>query len=173
MELRRSDRLLIGLWAVILILLVRLFAIQIVDDSYKRDANNNSMVYHTIYPPRGIVYDRNGEVLVGNRICYDILVTPREVTAFDTLALAEALDLDTLWVREQMAYYRKYRSRIGWQTLQFAKQVSVEKYMKFAERAYDFPGFRGQVRTVREYPFNAGGNLLGYVSEVNDREIEK
>ena len=87
MELRRSDRLLIGLWAVILILLVRLFAIQIVDDSYKRDANNNSMVYHTIYPPRGIVYDRNGEVLVGNRICYDILVTPREVTAFDTLRL--------------------------------------------------------------------------------------
>lgn len=173
MELKRSDRLLIGLWTVILILLVRLFAIQIVDDSYKRDANNNSMVYHTIYPPRGIVYDRNGEVLVGNRICYDILVTPREVTAFDTLALAEALDLDTLWVREQMAYYRKYRSRIGWQTLQFAKQVSVEKYMKFAERAYDFPGFRGQVRTVREYPFNAGGNLLGYVSEVNDREIEK
>ena len=173
MEIKRSGKLIIGLWAVILLLLIRLFAIQIVDDSYKRNAANNSMVYHTIYPPRGIIYDRNGEVLVGNRICYDILVTPREVTAFDTLALAQALDLDTLWIREQMAYYKKYRSRIGWQTLQFAKRVSVEKYIKFAERAYDFPGFRGQVRTVREYPFNAGGNLLGYVSEVNDRDIEK
>ena len=173
MEIKRSGKLIIGLWAVILLLLIRLFAIQIVDDSYKRNAANNSMVYHTIYPPRGIIYDRNGEVLVGNRICYDILVTPREVKAFDTLALAVALDLDTLWIREQMAYYKKDRSRIGWQTLQFAKRVSVEKYMKFAERAYDFPGFRGQVRTVREYPFNAGGNLLGYVSEVNDRDIEK
>ena len=173
MEIKRSDKLIIGLWAVILLLLIRLFSIQILDDSYKRDAANNSMVYHTIYPPRGIIYDRNGEVLVGNRICYDILVTPREVTAFDTLALAKALDLDTLWIWEQMAYYKKYRSRIGWQTLQFAKRVSIEQYMKFAERAYDFPGFRGQVRTVREYPFNAGGNLLGYVSEVNDRDIEK
>ena len=173
MEIRRIDKLTIGLWAVILLLLVRLFSIQIVDDKYKRDANNNSMVYHTIYPPRGIIYDRNGEVLVGNKVCYDIMVTPREVSAFDTLALAAALDLDPLWIREQMAWYRKYRSRIGWQTLQFAKQVSVEKYMRFAERAYDFPGFRGQVRTIREYPFNAGGNLLGYVSEVNEREISK
>ena len=51
MELKRNDKLIIGLWTVILILLVRLFAIQIVDDSYKRDANNNSMVYHTIYRP--------------------------------------------------------------------------------------------------------------------------
>lgn len=173
MELKRNHKLIIGLWAVIFILLVRLFIIQIIDDSYKRDADNNSMVYHTIYPPRGIVYDRNGEVLVGNRICYDILVTPREVAAFDTLALASALELDTLWIREQMAYYKKYRSRIGWQTLPFAKQVSIEKYMRFAERAYDFPGFRGQVRTVREYPFNAGGNLLGYVSEVNERDMER
>ena len=173
MELKRNHKLIIGLWAVIFILLVRLFIIQIIDDSYKRDADNNSMVYHTIYPPRGIVYDRNGEVLVGNRICYDILVTPREVAAFDTLALASALELDTLWIREQMAYYKKYRSRIGWQTLQFAKRVSIEQYKKFAERAYDFPGFRGQVRTVREYPFNAGGNLLGYVSEVNERDMER
>ena len=111
MEINRGDKLILGLWAVILVLLIRLFSIQIVDDSYKRDAANNSMVYHTIYPPRGIIYDRKGEVLVGNRTCYDILVTPREVTAFDTLALAQALDLDTLWIREQMAYYRKCVSR--------------------------------------------------------------
>jgi penicillin-binding protein 2 len=173
MEIGRSDKLVIGLWVAILLLLIRLFSIQIVNDVYKRNADNNSMVYYTIYPPRGIIYDRNGKVLVGNKVCYDIMVTPREVTEFDTLALAAALDLDPDWIREQMTYYRKYRSRIGWQTLQFAKQISTEKYMRFAERAYDFPGFRGQVRTIREYPFNAGGNLLGYVSEVNEREIEK
>ena len=173
MEIRRSDRLVIGLWVVIAVLLVRLFAIQIIDDSFKESAENNSMVRYTIYPPRGIIYDRNGEILVGNRICYDIMVTPKEITAFDTLALATTLDLDPDWVRSQLKYYREYRSRIGFRTLQFVKQVSAEKYMKFAEREYDFPGFRGQVRSVREYPFNAGGNLLGYVSEVGPKDMER
>ncbi len=173
MEIKRSDILIIGLWAVILLLLVRLFAIQILDDSFKISAENNAMVRHTIYPPRGIIYDRNGEILVGNRVCYDIIVTPKEVSAFDTLALASALDLDPLWIRQQMDWYRQHRSKIGWRSLQFVKQVSVEKYMKFAERAYDFPGFRGQVRSVRDYPFNAGGNLLGYVSEVSPKDMER
>ena len=172
MELKRSGKLIIGLWAAIILLLGKIFYIQIVNDSYKRDASNNSMVYNVIYPPRGIIYDRNGEVLVGNRICYDIMVTPREVKAFDTLAMAEILGLDTLWIREQMDYYRTYRSRIGWKTLQFVKKVPAETYMKFAEKMYAFPGFQGQARSVREYPFNAGGNLLGYVSEVNAKDME-
>ena len=169
----RSKILIIGLWVVIAILLGRIFFIQIIDSSYKRDATNNSMVYETVYAPRGIIYDRNGLELVGNRVSYDILVTPREVRAFDTLALAEALGVDTSFVNERMAYYKKYRSRIGFQTLPFVKQISVEQYLKFAEIQYEYPGFRGQVRSVREYPFNAGGNLLGYVNEVDASDIEK
>lgn len=173
MEIDRSSRLLTGLWVAIAILLAKLFLIQILDGSYKRDASNNSMIYDNIFPPRGIIYDRNGEVLVGNRVCYDILVTPREVEAFDTLALAAALDLDPAWIREQMDWYRQYRSRIGYRTLQFVKQVDTEHYLRFAELQYSFPGFKAQVRSVREYPFNAGGNLLGYVSEVNAKDMEK
>ncbi len=168
----RSRILVIGLWVVVAILLGRLFQIQIVDSSYKRDATNNSMVYETVYPPRGLIYDRNGQVLVGNKVCYDILVTPREVEAFDTLALAEVLGVDTSYVKERMEYYRKYRSRIGYQTLTFAKQLPVERYARFAETQYEYPGFRGQVRSVREYPYNAGGNLLGYVNEVDADEIK-
>lgn len=168
----RSRTLIIGLWVVIAILLGRIFYIQIVDSSYKRDATNNSMVYETVYPPRGIIYDRNGLVLVGNEVSYDILVTPREVKEFDTLALAEALGVDTAFVNERMAYYRKYRSRIGFQTLTFVKHLPVEQYLRFAETQYEYPGFRGQVRSSRTYPFNAGGNLLGYVNEVNADEIK-
>ena len=130
------------------------------------------MIYETIYPPRGIIYDRDGRVLVGNKVCYDILVTPREVTEFDTLALAEALGITPEFVRERMSYYRERRRSIGYQTLTFVKQLSVERYMRFAETAYAFPGFRGQVRSVREYPFDAGGNLLGYMGEVNAAEIK-
>ena len=163
----RSTRLLIGLAAVFVILLGRLFWVQIVDERYKIDADNNSMTREIIYPPRGVIYDRNGNLLVGNRICYDIMVTPREVTAFDTLALAQALDTTAEFVRERMEYYHNYRTRIGWQTLTFLKQVSAETYLKFAEQQYMFPGFKSQARGVREYPFNAGGNLLGYISEVN------
>ena len=163
----RSTKLLIGLGVVVLILLGKIFWVQIVDERYKIDAANNSMSRELIYPPRGVIYDRNGVLLVGNRICYDILVTPREVQAFDTLALADCLDTTADFVRERLEYYHNYRSRIGWQTLTFIKQVEAETYLKFAEQQYRFPGFKSQARGIREYPFNAGGNLLGYISEVD------
>ena len=163
----RYTKLLIGLAVALAVLVLRLFYVQIFNESYKTSAENNSMVREMIYPPRGVIYDRNGLLLVGNRVCYDILVTPRAVTELDTLGLAEALDTTADFVREKMQYYRKYRSRIGWQTLVFMKQVPADTYVRFAEEEFRFPGFQGQVRTMREYPFNAGGNLLGYTSEVS------
>ena len=173
MEVNRKNKLLIGLAAATLILLARLFYVQLINDEYKKDASNNSMVYATIYPPRGVIYDRNGEILVGNAVCYDILVTPRDVKQFDTLALATALDTSLEYIRGKMNYYRTYRSRIGYQTQTLLKQVPPETYLKFAEQEYLFPGFRAQMRSVREYPFNAGGNLLGYISEVDGDYIRK
>ena len=167
MEMNRKNRLLIGLVAVAAILLGKLFYIQIVNDKYKKDASNNSMVYNYIYPPRGVIYDRNGEILVGNEVCYDITVTPRDVAPFDTVALAAALDTTVDFIRERMTYYRTYRTRIGYQTLPFIKHITPENYIKFAEEAYRFPGFKAEVRSIRQYPFNAGGNLLGYISEVD------
>ena len=173
MKLNRKNKLLIGLGTTALILISKLFVIQIIDDKYKLDADNNSMVYSIIYPTRGIIHDRNGRILVGNKVAYDLLVTPREVEAFDTLGLAKVLDVDPDVIREKMAEYRKYRRRIGWQTVVMTKQIPQETYMKFAEVAYRFPGFRGQARSIREYPYNAGGNLLGYVSEVDANYLKR
>ena len=141
MKLNRKNKLLIGLGTTALILISKLFVIQIIDDKYKLDADNNSMVYTKIYPTRGITHDRNGRILVGNKVAYDLLVTPREVEAFDTLGLAKVLDVDPDVIREKMAEYRKYRRRIGWQTVVMMKQIPQETYMKFAEVAYRFPGF--------------------------------
>ena len=169
----RKNKLLAGLAIVAMVIIARLFVIQIIDDRYKIDASNNSMVYSTIYPTRGIIHDRNGNILVGNKVVYDLLVTPREVKDFDTLEFCAALSVEQEWVKEKMAEYRRYRSRIGWQTLTFLKQLPPERYMRFAEISYKFPGFRGQARSVREYPYNAGGNLLGYVSEVDADYIKK
>ena len=100
-------------------------------------------------------------------------MTPREVEEFDTLGLSKVLDVSPDFIKEKMSEYRRNRRRIGWQSVVMIKQMPQETYMKFAEVAYRFPGFRGQARSIREYPFNAGGNLLGYVSEVDAKYIER
>ena len=173
MEINRTNKILIGLVAAAAILVAKLFTIQILDPSYKESADNNSMVYDYIYPPRGVIFDRNGEVLVGNKICYDIMVTPREVKEFDTLALAHALDTTKEYICTRMKYFREHRSSIGYQTVPLMNQIHASSYLKFAEEQFRFPGFKTRVRSIREYPFNAGGNLLGYISEVNSEDMKK
>lgn len=173
MGFSRYRKLKIGLCLMACVLIAKLFAIQILDDKYKINASNNSMVYDIIYPTRGIIYDRNGKIIVGNKVAYDILVTPKEVEPFDTLLLADALNITPELLRGKMAEYRKNRKRIGYQSMVMLKQIPPETYMKFAEIQYKFKGFKGQVRSIRDYPVNAGGNLLGYVSEVDQSYIKR
>ena len=172
MKLDRENKLLIGLCAMAGILIAKLFSIQVIDDRYKESAENNTKVYTTIYPTRGIIHDRNGKILVGNKVAYDLMVTPSEVDGFDTLALAEVLDVTPEFIEERMEEFKANRRKIGFQSVVMMKKLPPETYMKFAEVAYQFPGFRGQARSLREYPFNAGGNLLGYVSEVNESYLK-
>ena len=160
MKLDRENKLLIGLCAMAGILIVKLFSIQILDPSYKKLAEDNTKVYTTIYPTRGIIYDRDGKILVGNKVAYDLMVTPTEVSEFDTLALAEVLGTDPEFIKKKMQEFKENRRKIGFQSVILMKKLSPDVYMKFAEVAYLFPGFRGQARSLREYPYNAGGNLL-------------
>ena len=173
MDNSRRTQLIIGLLVAAGILLGRIFYIQIINDRYKRDASNNSMVYDIIYPTRGAIYDRNGKILVGNKVAYDILVTPREVQPFDTLALARVREVPLELIKEKMAEYSANKRKIGFQSVVMLKQISVETYMRFDEVKYMFPGFKGQSRSIRDYPVNAGGNLLGYVSEVDQAFLDK
>ena len=175
MSIEKDKKLLAGLAVFMLLLIVKLFSIQIVDDSYKASSDNQAMVYSTIYPTRGVIYDRNGEILVSNKMAYDILVTPRKLynVEFDTLSLANALNIDVDFIRRKFKYYRKYRTRIGWQQQVFLKHIDPETYMRFAEIQYRFTGFEGVIRNLRSYPINSGGNLLGYCSEVDDAYMAK
>ena len=168
----RHIRLLIGLGAASLLLLGKIFSLQIVDRGYKEDADRNATFYETIYPTRGVIYDRHGTILVGNKVAYDILVNPREVQAFDTLSLATVLGVDPEFIRTRMAEYNRRRRTIGFQAVTMIRNLPAETYMRFDEVKYKFPGFRGQVRSIRDYPVNAGGNLLGYVSEVNQAYLD-
>ena len=166
-------KIIIGLFVFAAILLGRIFYIQMVDGSYAEGAVRNAMVYEPINPTRGIIYDRNGTILVGNKVAYDIMVTPHEVQAFDTLALADALGLEPEFIREKMDEFNRNRSSIGFNSVVLLKGMSAEDYVRFEEVRYKFPGIKGQVRSIREYPVNAGGNLLGYVSEVDPAYIAR
>ena len=169
----RHIRLLVGLGVAAAVLLGKIFTLQLVSSQYKEDADRNSTVYETIYPTRGVIYDRNGVVLVGNKIAYDILVNPREVQAFDTLQLAAVLEVTPEFIRKKMEEYAKRKASIGFQDVTMLRMVPAETYLRFDEVKYRFPGFKGQVRGVRYYPVNAGGNLLGYVSEVDQDYIRR
>lgn len=169
----RYRYLLIGLAVAFLILAAQLFHLQLLDNSFKISAQNNALFYQTRYPARGLILDRNGKVLVGNKNTYDILVTPHYVKDFDTTALCGIFGISREQVREKFREYRKYRSRIGYRTVTFLSQVSQEQYTHFIESAYKFPEFRGVPRTTRMYPYNAGGNLLGYVTEVDQDFLDR
>lgn len=169
----RYQYLMTGLAVAFLLLTAQLFRLQLLDNSFKISADNNALLYQTRHPARGLILDRNGKVLVGNKNTYDIMVTPRYVRPFDTLELCRILELDPQYVRDKFHEYRMYRSRIGNRTVTFLSQVSQEQYSRFIEAAHKFPEFRGVPRTTRMYPYNAGGNLLGYVTEVDRDFLEK
>ena len=169
----RHTILAIAVVAVFFIMAVKLFSVQILDKKYRITAENNALKYETRYPARGVILDRNGEMLVSNVTTYDIMVTPANVVEFDTLALCRILDMDTASVKARFREYRKFRSRIGFQSMAFKKQVSNEQYNIFCEQEYLFPGFSVIPRSTRIYPVNVGGNLLGYISEVDPDFLKK
>lgn len=171
--MEKKNILILGVLAVGLILILQLFNLQILNDHYKITAENNAYKYVTRYPVRGLILDRNGNILVGNKNTYDIMVTPIEVKEFDTLDFCSIFGLDTLEVREKFREYRNSRRRIGYQTLTFLKQVSDIQYSIFMEKSYKFPGFSAVSRTARNYPFAAGANLFGYITEVDSDFIKK
>lgn len=158
---------------IFLIITIRLFYVQIINKEYRINAENNALKYETIYPSRGLILDRNGKILVNNVISYDITVTPSDVTEFDTVAFCNIFSLDTSFVKERFRYYASNKRKLGYQTLTFLKKVNVEQYSYFIERSYLFPGFSGTPRYQRDYPYNAGGNLLGYTSEVDADFLKK
>ena len=144
--------------------------LQVVDSTYKLDASNNVLRYVTQFPARGLIYDRNGELLVYNEAAYDLMVIPRQLRTFDTTEFCQILDINKAYVNEAIERawnYSAYNSSI------FLKQVSAKTYAKLQEKLYKFPGFFVQARTLRKYSSANGAHLLGYVGEVNEKIIKE
>lgn len=158
----------IFVYAVVLIILGRLFYIQIIDDSYWHSSFNNAIRRTQIIPPRGEVFDRNGLFLAQSKEAYDLMVAPNLVEPFDTLRLCEVLETDRETLSKALTKARNYSWRKP--SVIFANLTHTTKLMIDELR---LPGFTTRFRTVRTYPYNTAGNILGYMSEVNDRDIER
>ncbi len=172
-DLGKKNVLILGIIVVALVYLGQLFYLQIIDEEYKITAGNNAYRYDIRYPARGLIMDRNKKILAGNETAYDIMITPYEVKELDTMDLCRTFDLDITEVRSKLKEYRKNRRRIGYQSLPFVKQATSRQYAIFLEKAYKFPGFSAVARTIRNYPYNAGANLLGYITEADTAYLRK
>jgi penicillin-binding protein 2 len=151
-----------------LVLIIRLFYLQVIDTSYKLSAENNSKRIEVLYPARGLIYDRNKKLLVYNQPAYDLMIAPYELKAFDTLELCKIIGLDLERMRTGIKHARnpKYRRE------PFVKQLSPEDYARLQEKLFKFPGFYVRSRTLRKYSKEFAAHLFGYVGEVDEKMME-
>ncbi|MDP3002605.1 MAG: penicillin-binding protein 2 [Bacteroidales bacterium] len=148
-----------------LCLIIRLFIIQVVKDSYRLSADNNVLRYVTQYPARGLIYDRNGKLIVFNQAAYDLMVVPAQASKIDTTGFCNLIGITSELFRERMKAAINYSRRAP---SVFLKQISDETYARLQEKMFMYSGFYVQPRTLRKYSKPVAAHVLGYVSEVDD-----
>ena len=150
------------------VIILRLAYIQLIDPKYEKLARGNALRHVVQYPPRGEIFDRNGEYLAQNRVCYDLMVIYRELPreGFDTLQMLDLLGISRTKLERALRNARM-SPRIPYMVTNF---ISSEVKLRFDEN--DFPGFYTVYRTIRSYPRKIGGNLLGDVGEINERQLK-
>ena len=148
----------------------KLFFIQVLDESYQLAAENNIVQEIVEYPYRGLIFDRNKNLLVYNEPSYDLMVVPKEVNNLDTAMFCQTFDLDKTEFEEMMLKARRY-SPI--KPSQFLKQITNENFAKVQDRLVDFQGFYPKARTVRKYPYDGLANVFGYIGEVDSRQLKR
>ena len=155
---------------VILIFLLKLFYIQVINSKYKYSAQNNAIRFEAQQAARGLIYDRNGELLVSNIASYDLMVIPKEVTPLDTLKLCRLTGLDIEEFRRELqeaTIYSKYKESV------FSKQLNTAYAHKIQESLNEFNGFYVRVNTTRDYPINAAAHAIGYLGEVGEEKVKE
>lgn len=181
----RKYVILVFIFLVGFIYLIRLFFMQVVDDSWKLRAQEISEKRKEITPPRGIVYDRVGQKIVTNRSYYNLMMKQEDIVDFDTVAFAQLLGWTPKQVRD-----RFYQIRVGegkylnpntgklqenyqkQRAYPFIKELSIDEITRIAPHLEKFPGFYEDLTSMRYYPFAGGANIFGYLNEVSKEEIE-
>lgn len=162
--------------AIIVVFICRLFSLQILNDEYKAHADSNAFLNKTVYPSRGVMYDRNGKLLVSNQPAYDVMVCMRSVKDLDTLAFCQSLGITKEFFDKRMADVKNRRLNPGYSSYTdqlFLSQLTAEDFAMFQEQLYKFSGFSIQRRTIRQYNYPVAGHLFGDLGEVSKKDIAK
>ncbi|MDH6534606.1 penicillin-binding protein 2 [Parabacteroides sp. 52] len=161
---------------MIFVFIVRLFFLQVVDNDYKAWADSNAFLKKTIYPSRGMIYDRNGKLLVYNQPTYDVMMIMREVQPFDTLDFCNILGINKELFDKRIEEIKNRRLNPGYSSYVpqlFMHQLSAQEYGILQEKLYKFPGFYIQSRTIREYEYPYAAHVLGDIGKVNKKDMEE
>ncbi len=151
--------------SVFLVIVGQLINLQLFSAKYKLAAENNALFRKVIYPDRGIIFDRKRRAILENINSYDLVVIPAETKGMDTLALCSLLNIDTIEYKKRMReiIFKTGNVRTG----VFEALLSQGMYAHLNENIYKFPGFSLTERSVRSYPYNVAGHVLGYTDEVD------
>ena len=167
----KRNLLLIALIAIVgLIYIGRLFQLQIIRGADSNPVESATVKIQYDYPERGYIYDRNGKLIVANQLSYDVMVTPKNVKALDTLELCSLLKITKEDFKKKFKKAERYAK---WLPSVFVKQLAKEDYAFLQEKLQKFKGFYIQKRIIRNYPVKSAANVLGYISEVNEYVAKK
>ncbi|MBR5234712.1 MAG: penicillin-binding protein 2 [Bacteroidaceae bacterium] len=160
--------------AIVVAFICRLFSLQIINDDYKKYADSNAFLNKTIYPSRGVMYDRNGKLLVSNQPAYDVMVCMRNVKDLDTLAFCNSLGITREFFEKRIKDIKNKNLNPGYSSYTdqlFLSQLTAEDFAMFQEQLYKFNGFSIQRRTVRQYDYHVAGHIFGDLGEVSKKDI--
>ncbi len=148
----------------------RLLYLQVISPDYRELAGDRIRRREVIFPERGLIYDRNGVLVVYNEPIYNLMVIPNQVSAMDTARFCQLFGMDRETFDKQLQKAKKYSWR---KPSVFIKEIKANDYTAAEEFLYQFPGFFPEVRTIRRYPHRAAAHVLGYVGEVDTADIRK
>ena len=162
---------------VVVVYIIRLFFLQVIDQSTKDQADNNALVKQTIYPSRGLIYDRNKELLVFNQPIYEITMVMRDMgKEWDTTAFCQCLQISRAEFDNRMTEIKDKKKNRGfsrWTPQVFMSQLKKEDIASLQESLFLFPGIQIQKRTLRDYTYKAAAHVLGSIGEVNQNDIDR
>jgi penicillin-binding protein 2 len=158
--------------AIVIIYIVRLVQLQVLDSTYKANADSNAFMEKVIYPSRGLIYDRNGKLVVYNTPEYDLVMIPKDVMPFDTIDFCNTLLISREEFDRRWQEMKNSRSYSAFTQQVFMHHLTPEDYGRLQEKLYRFPGFYVVQRILRQYNYPVAANVLGDIREVNSKDIE-
>lgn len=162
---------------IVALFIYRLFSIQVAEDKYKENAISNAFLRRTIFPARGLIYDRNGKLVVFNQPTYDVMLIPKDVGEnFDSVTLCKTLGITMEQLRQKWADMKNPKLNPGYSAYtpqKLISQLTQEDYGRLEEKLYLFPGFFVQKRTIRQYNYPIASNILGNIREVNAEDVKR